>query len=491
MKKTLKFIYTFVMSFIVLGTVNALEVNFEYGKEFPELREIYEFIKSKEDNLMISYSYDYGTLFEIFDKDLEYVDDFDYDKMCSLYLPSVELDGRTYYVTAERYYSSEKDARGTTIYEYEIMFLDKNCNVKYSDVIEVDDSFYFNYFNETENEFVFIDENFYNFITYDKETEELSYYEYDELNDDELKLFLGDYYYAAIKLEKIRNVGYFEVRNEDGYSLLMYETYKYNEDTDEDVYTEHFMVINLNDGSVSQEKTFVWDRDLFFDFENGYVYILEDNVVEDNDPACLLHDEETEVETPDYCYSQLKLSVFDVNMELVLEKKLQVLESEYYDFWYYGRDVSSFVVSGDEMYIATDSYEPKDYLPDYEHELVGDNPIVVKYSIVYNILSTNDGNGNVEITKNAKAGDKVTYKVTPNEGFEIDSIIVTDSKGNVVEVADNTFVMPYGDVNIDVKFKKIVSNPNTISISVGVVLVIVLLGAFVTYINDKKLRWLR
>ena len=48
---------------------------------------------------------------------------------------------------------------------------------------------------------------------------------------------------------------------------------------------------------------------------------------------------------------------------------------------------------------------------------------------------------------NAKAGDTVTLTVTPNEGYELESITVTDADGNNVPLTDNgdgtySFTMP-------------------------------------------------
>ena len=64
-------------------------------------------------------------------------------------------------------------------------------------------------------------------------------------------------------------------------------------------------------------------------------------------------------------------------------------------------------------------------------------------------------NGKVEPDKNrAAAGETVQLTVTPNEGYELESIHVTYGKEQEVKVEENnTFVMPAGDVNVSARFK--------------------------------------
>lgn len=60
----------------------------------------------------------------------------------------------------------------------------------------------------------------------------------------------------------------------------------------------------------------------------------------------------------------------------------------------------------------------------------------------------------------AMEGDTVTITVTPDEGYELDGLVVTDPEGNLIEVTDNgdgtySFVMPDGDVTIDASFRQV------------------------------------
>lgn len=81
-----------------------------------------------------------------------------------------------------------------------------------------------------------------------------------------------------------------------------------------------------------------------------------------------------------------------------------------------------------------------------------------KYNVVkvYNVLKHVGDNGKLDLDKDsAVAGETVTMTVTPNEGYEIDTIKVIDKDNNVIEVKDNKFIMPNSEAWISVKFKPI------------------------------------
>jgi len=70
-----------------------------------------------------------------------------------------------------------------------------------------------------------------------------------------------------------------------------------------------------------------------------------------------------------------------------------------------------------------------------------------------NIAATT--NGTVEVDNlGALEGETVTLTITPAEGYEVESVTVTYGDGQEVEVKDNKFVMPAGDVTITVVFKE-------------------------------------
>ena len=57
----------------------------------------------------------------------------------------------------------------------------------------------------------------------------------------------------------------------------------------------------------------------------------------------------------------------------------------------------------------------------------------------------------------AEAGDTVTVSVEADDGYELDTLTVTDSSSNEVTVTDDTFVMPSGNVTITATFKELPS----------------------------------
>lgn len=84
-----------------------------------------------------------------------------------------------------------------------------------------------------------------------------------------------------------------------------------------------------------------------------------------------------------------------------------------------------------------------------------------------NVTISSGKGGSVSVNpKNPSKGDRVTIIPKPDKGYEVDSVSVTDSHGNKIEVIDNgdgtyTYIQPEGGVNIEVTFKKIAKEPST------------------------------
>jgi hypothetical protein len=67
----------------------------------------------------------------------------------------------------------------------------------------------------------------------------------------------------------------------------------------------------------------------------------------------------------------------------------------------------------------------------------------------------------VAVPSTAKAGDEVTIKATPAEGYELASVTVTCVNSNqAVEVVDGKFTMPEDDVTVNAVFQKIDADVN-------------------------------
>ncbi len=117
------------------------------------------------------------------------------------------------------------------------------------------------------------------------------------------------------------------------------------------------------------------------------------------------------------------------------------------------------------------------------------------YHLPYNINKETTGEGEVKVQDNAYAGEEVEVEASPKLGWMIDKLVVRDANGNEIEVKDGKFVMPSGEVTIEITFTKIIEeiiqNPNTAAISItGLVLFAGALG-YIAYRNYKKIRFLK
>ena len=89
-------------------------------------------------------------------------------------------------------------------------------------------------------------------------------------------------------------------------------------------------------------------------------------------------------------------------------------------------------------------------------------------STSYTISSQSSTGGNVTISdKNASRGKIITLNVTPNEGYKLDVLTVSDKNGDFVELTQKsdleyTFVMPSSNVTINAKFVEIVVDTDQI-----------------------------
>ena len=76
------------------------------------------------------------------------------------------------------------------------------------------------------------------------------------------------------------------------------------------------------------------------------------------------------------------------------------------------------------------------------------------------VLDVGDG-GTVKVSpRTPEAGEEVTLTVTPDAGYQVDAVTVTDRDGDEVEVTDNgdgtyTFEQPRGRVTIEVTFREV------------------------------------
>lgn len=115
--------------------------------------------------------------------------------------------------------------------------------------------------------------------------------------------------------------------------------------------------------------------------------------------------------------------------------------------------------------------------------------VLIKYNYIKNNITVIENeNGKVNIKEAALPGSTVEIQVSPNKGYEVDKIIVTDIEGNEIKVNDNGFIMPNSDVKIKIIYKRIVDlgnivNPETSNFWYTIlgVTFIVLLGTYLAF----------
>ena len=121
----------------------------------------------------------------------------------------------------------------------------------------------------------------------------------------------------------------------------------------------------------------------------------------------------------------------------------------------------SDVIKGDDVYYEKDTMKPED-LNTYQPSTGGG--VVTRYDVT---LADTD-NGSITAThKRASKNSTVTITATPDEGYVVDAVTVTEKDGDKVNVTkknDNkyTFKMPASDVTVKVTFKVAQIEPSSL-----------------------------
>ena len=133
----------------------------------------------------------------------------------------------------------------------------------------------------------------------------------------------------------------------------------------------------------------------------------------------------------------------------------------------------------------------------------GIRPVVTISSreLQYLIKTETNGNGTIDVIKNAVGNQSITFKAIPKTGYKLQSIIIKTDSGKEIEfkeeeltkdkdgnltVSNNRFTMPYENVTIYASWGII--NPKTSSIAMKILLSIILIVYIGTFIYKKKRR---
>ena len=98
------------------------------------------------------------------------------------------------------------------------------------------------------------------------------------------------------------------------------------------------------------------------------------------------------------------------------------------------------------------------------------------------------GKGKVEAVDNSRRGEVITFKVTPEKGYVLSEVRVTDKNGNVVTFTDYTFTMPNADVTIEATFNP--ENAETSDIAILAIIATLVFGIIAISFSRKKMNWL-
>ena len=125
-------------------------------------------------------------------------------------------------------------------------------------------------------------------------------------------------------------------------------------------------------------------------------------------------------------------------------------------------------------------------------EIVMHRDCIVNHQVyyLYHKIETKvtKGKGKIEVIGKQKAGEPVTFKVTPDEGYVLSKVLVTDANGNTVVFTNNVFTMPNADVTIEAIFVKkpiIPINPETSALSMIVLASAIGSFALLIFFNKK------
>ena len=139
----------------------------------------------------------------------------------------------------------------------------------------------------------------------------------------------------------------------------------------------------------------------------------------------------------------------------------------------------------EEHKISINSFNIEDYLNDakelvrYDYLMTMTNEV---WFIENNIKTNVVGKGSVIVVDSSLAGNDVTFKVEPQEGYVLSVVKVIDQKGNIVTFTDYTFTMPSADVTIEAVFIK---NPDTLDGVIVFLLVFAVSSLIVVFYKNK------
>ena len=207
---------------------------------------------------------------------------------------------------------------------------------------------------------------------------------------------------------------------------------------------------------------------------NKKIYYQNDNRIKIKD---LLSNIETTKEIP---YNIKDIVIIDNEILLLNENNINIydLEMNYKEEINITKEeynIKGFKRTSNKLYII------------YQKE---ETNILDKYEFLYTIENNYQPYGTVETINDEIPGNKVDINIAANSGYAVSQVDIIDETGNKVEINNNQFIMPEGNVNINVVYTETVKNPETID-SIYIIMALTIVSLILTIIVIRKLLWIK
>ena len=241
-----------------------------------------------------------------------------------------------------------------------------------------------------------------------------------------LKKFLGFSYDLYLKLSD-EDYAIELIREYDGYYVVDYadvDNYLFYTD----VYDSKFnRVLNLKRDLNSNQTIYIHD---------GLIYVMKTNKILDI-----------------YKLDGSKYQTFNINSDYI--PNIETTHCNYISPLYL--DILNdklFIVYGESRFMCEERFDYNS-VNDFVKEDSGfTNNLTLVFDLDFDVDAVSSSNGEFTYENKVDEDGKsyVELKITPNDGYSVKEIIVTDINGNRIDVTNNKFYKPMNDVRVEVKY---------------------------------------
>ena len=348
-------------------------------------------------------------------------------------------------------------------YQDNVFVYDYNGKVQETYSFKEDDWFYFEKLRE-DDEKIFL-YNYRYVVVLNKNDSTVVKYYYDDLLENEIKEYLGEYYLFYQKINEVTDGYYYGYGIENDKKYLLY--------FDEIKEIDYVEIYDMEDKLILKKEITT---------QNG---IEEVAISEDGFYVSIIKsvDGKTYCDYSEVCEFDLYIAKYDYEGTLIYEEQTHSIEVGYAAE---GRDISKMLYNNELILVSNTSMNDVSI----DDTISGYSGAILKFAINYEISTISDGNGSIEVIEKSNPDELVTFKIVPNDGYVLDAVKVTDTFGNTVTFNDYTFTMPTADVTIEATFvKKVLPiNPETSDIMIIVVFSVFILGCLWFALSFNKMK---